>query len=89
MSNPSKTPTTPKGSASALRTLTMHDTNGIGFDPPNAIVVGTAGTYRVYGQDDSASVDIYCSAGVAIPISPKRILVTGSAAGPVVGLYSK
>lgn len=89
MTNPAKTGTSPKGSATALRTLTMHDTNGIGADAPNAIIVGTTGTYRVYAKDDVASVDVYCVAGVVIPISPARILLTGSAAGPVVGLYSK
>ncbi len=90
MTNPAKTVTTPKGSATSLAALTVSDSVGIGADAPNAIMVTTAGVYRIIAKDDSASVDVYCAAGVPIALSPKQIKATGSVASTgVVGLYSK
>ena len=54
---------------------------------PKALYIGVGGTIAIIAADDTESVTLTVAAGSLLPIRAKRVLVTGTTATGIVGLF--
>lgn len=72
--------------ARKLLAITPHNDNDLA-NVPKALFIGVGGTIAIIAVDDTASVSLTVAAGTLLPIRVKRVLVTGTTATGIVGLF--
>ena len=72
--------------ARKLLAITPHNDNDLA-DLPKALYIGTGGTIAIIAADNTTSVSLTVQDGALLPIRAKRVLVTGTTATGIVGLF--
>ena len=81
-----QTSDSPEFSARRLVAIVPHDVNDLAY-VTKGLLIGTGGNISVLAVDDITPVLIKVSDGQTLPIRAKRVLVTGTTATNIVGLF--
>ena len=72
----------------ARKLLSISPDNAVDLvNLPKALYIGVGGTIAIIAADDTAAVTLTVAAGSLLPIRAKRVLVTGTTATGIVGLF--